>query len=112
MSLDVSLYDIGKITGNRFYLFEANITHNITEMAEAAVIYKELWRPEEINATRAKHIIMALERGLADLKARPEYFKQYDSPNKWGVYENFVPWVEKYLNACKKYHESYIEADR
>lgn len=93
-------------------VYEANITHNLGEMAEKAGIYKALWRPEEINAVHAKDIIDILEKGLTDLKARPEHFKMFNSPNGWGMYEHFVPFVEKYLEACKEYPDAVIEVSR
>jgi len=61
-------------------LYWANITHNLGEMADKAGIYKALWRPEEIGAKYAKDIIEIVEKGLSDLKARPEYFEQFNSP--------------------------------
>ena len=103
MSLDVSLV---------VEVFEANITHNLTEMADAAGIYEACWRPEESGAVTASDIIHLLEKGLADLKARPEYFKQFEPENKWGTYDGFVPWVEKYLAACKENPEAIIQVDR
>lgn len=130
MSLDVYLmkkkwvsYDEGKThTVEDEEIYSANITHNLGEMAGEAGIYEALWRPhrlrldynipeEDYNAEyefeesvtiKAKEIIPLLEKGLKDLKARPEYFKKFDSPNGWGLYVNFVPFVEKYLNACKE----------
>ena len=108
MSLDVSLYSAEKKTG----LYDANITHNLGKMAKESGIYKALWRPEEIGATHAKDIIDLLERGLDDLKARPEYFELFNSPNGWGMYEHFVPFVEKYLEACKKYPDAEIYISR
>jgi len=120
MSLDVDLnrkrylsYDSGKTyTEDNELVYSANITHNLSEMAAAAGIYKALWRPEEIGATKAIEIIELLENGLADLKARPDYFKKFNSPNGWGMYEHFVPFVEEYLAACKEYPESIIEVSR
>ena len=46
MSLDVELFE--KIDGVDRLVFEANVTHNLNRMAEAAGFYKEVWRPEEI----------------------------------------------------------------
>jgi hypothetical protein len=92
--------------------YSANITHNLCEMASKAGIYEALWRPEEIGITEAKQLIEPLKKGLADLKARPEYFKQFNAPNGWGMYEHFVPFVEKYLNACKEYPESTVNVSR
>lgn len=92
--------------------FEANITHNLHKMAEEAGIYKYLWEPEEIGITKAKQIIKPVEKGLAKMKANPEKFKKFDSPNGWGLYENFVPWIEKYLNACKNHPEADVKVSR
>lgn len=93
-------------------LYWGNITHNLTRMADEAGIYKALWRPEEIDKTKAGEIVELLEKGLADLKARPEHFQKFNSPNGWGIYEHFVPFVEKYLNACKENPDAIIEVSR
>jgi len=111
MSLDFSLVD-PTATYNADDLYWGNITHNLGKMAGKAGIYKALWRPEEIDATKASDIIPLLEKGLADLKARPEYFKKFDSPNGWGLYIHFVPFVEEVLNACKQYPEAKIDVSR
>jgi len=63
-------------------------------------------------AKKAKDIITLLEKGLAKLKAKPEYFEKFNSPNGWGMYEHFIPFVEKYLKACKKYPNAKIYASR
>jgi hypothetical protein len=111
MSLDVYLKD-PTATYTHGELYWANITHNLGDMAEKAGIYEALWRPEEINAHIAEDIAPILEKGLADLKARPEYFEQFNSSNGWGMYEHFVPFVEKYLEACKEYPKSIIGVSR
>lgn len=120
MSLDVYLnrkrrisYDEGATyVEDAEEVFSANITHNLGKMAGEAGIYYSLWRPEEIGKSQASEIIELLEKGLADLKARPEYFEQFNSSNGWGTYEHFVPFVEKYLNACKEYPYATIEVNR
>ena len=93
-------------------VFDANITHNLNKMADAAGIYEACWRPEEIGATKASDIIPILEKGFEDMKARPDYFKQFDSENGWGLYIHFLPWVESYLNACREYPDAIIEVSR
>ena len=118
MSLDVSLIitkPACKYCGRAAEedkVFSANITHNLNTMAEKAGIYKHLWRPEEIGISRAGELIEPVEKGLADMKARPEYYQQFDSPNGWGLYIHFVPWIERYLDACKKWPEAEIEVSR
>lgn len=102
MSLDVYL----SVDGEEVYW--ANITHNLIEMAEEAGIYKALWCPEELNATRAKDIIKPVKKGLKKLTKRPSYFEQFNASNGWGEYRNFVVFVAKYLEALKKHPEAKI----
>jgi hypothetical protein len=105
MSLDVSLYrkyhvsyDGGKtLEEKEECVYDANITHNLGAMAAEAGIYQALWRPEELEITKANELIDPLEKGLKDLKEKPEYYEKFNSPNGWGLYEHFVPFVEKYL---------------
>jgi hypothetical protein len=140
MSLDVSLYrkyhvsyDNGKtLEPKKEEVYSANITHNLGEMAEKAGIYEALWRPyrlkegynipekdyeaeykfEEANPVKANEIISIIEKGLEDMKARPEYYEKFNSPNGWGMYHNFVPWIERYLAALKEFPESQVVCNR
>lgn len=113
-------------------IYSANITHNLGTMANKAGIYEALWRPhrlkegynipennheaewkfEDENKTTAKDIIPFLEKGLTDLKARPEYFKTFNPSNGWGTYEGLVRFVENYLNACIEYPDADVEVSR
>lgn len=93
-------------------VFCANITHNLNKMATAAGIYNCLWRPEEIGIKVAGELIEPLKIGLQKLKDNPEYFKQFNPPNNWGTYDYFVPWVEKYLQACIDNPDAEIRVSR
>jgi len=110
MSLNIYLID-PTATYETEWLYEGNITHNLTKMADEAGIYEALWRPERIGIY-AKDIVEIIEEGLAHLKTRPDYFRQFNSSNGWGMYEDFVPFVEKYLIALKEYPEAKIEVSR
>lgn len=92
--------------------YSANITHNLGKMAEAAGIYKHLWRPEEIGITTAGQLIEPLEKAVALLKEKPFHFQQFNSPNGWGMYEHFVPFVEEYLHACRENPDAAISVSR
>jgi hypothetical protein len=129
-------YDKGKtFQEENERVFWRNITHNLGNMAEKAGIYEALWRPfmlkadykppidkderykydysfEKNNIVDAKEIIKVLEKGLAKLKSKPEYFQKFDSPNGWGSYIHFVPFVESVLDACKEYPDAIIEVWR
>ena len=97
MSLDVGLVAIRQTS-----VYDLNITHNLTKMANEAGIYKHLWRPEELGIIHAIDLIAPLNEGLSRLKAEPELFKKFNPENGWGDYETLVEFVEDYIVACVK----------
>jgi hypothetical protein len=107
MSLDVYLTAVRPTE-----VYSANITHNLNKMAMEAGIYEVLWRPEEIGITQAGQLIEPLTVGLEKLKADPMYYSQFNSPNGWGMYEHFVPFVEKYLEACRENPDANVNVSR
>ena len=107
MSLDVMLRGA---VGDELY--SANITHNLTGMADAAGIYMHLWRPDELGITLASELIEPLREGLARLEAEPEKFEAHNAPNGWGKYEHFVPFVRLYLRACENSPTATVSVSR
>ena len=97
MSLDVYLTEVRETT-----IYDRNITHNLNKMADEAGIYKHLWRPEEIEITKAAQLIEPLREGLSLLLSDPERFKKFDPENKWGDYDGLVNFVREYLAACEE----------
>lgn len=93
-------------------VYTSNITHNLGAMAEEAGIYKHLWRPEELNITKAAQLVEPLAAAVALMKADPERFKKHDAKNGWGLYEHFVPFVEQYLAACREHPEADVRVSR
>ena len=81
-------------------------------MAEAVNLYFPLWRPEEAGIVNAWQLIPLLKKGLEELRSDPERFKKLEPKNKYGTYDGFVSFVEKYLNACMEHPEYEVEADR
>lgn len=113
MSLDVYLTTDGCPTcGRGREVYWANITHNLGDMAKKAGIYTACWRPEEIPAEKASEIAPIIEEGLARMKAEPARFRAFDSPNGWGTYDDFIPWLERYLEALRQYPEATVRASR
>jgi len=53
--------------------------------------------------TLANELIFPLSAGLKKLKADPEKYRK-----AWANYDNFVLWVEAYINACKKHPEAFV----
>ena len=93
-------------------IYSANITHNLNTMADAAGIYKHLWRPEELNITKAHQLIEPLRAGLTLLKSTSDYFKQFNPSNGWGDYDGLVQFVENYLQACIENPEADVQVSR
>lgn len=122
MSLDVSLLrkkttfyeDTGESITEYEHVYDKNITHNLNKMANAAGIYRAMWRPEELfdGEIKAEQIIEILKNGLTWLKDNKVEAEKYNSPNGWGTYSNFVKFVKNYLSACKKYPKAIIKTYR
>jgi len=93
-------------------VYSANITHNLNQMADKAGIYNAIWRPDRILAQIANDIILPLQNGISELKQNPDYFKKFNARNNWGTYDDFVPWVEAYLQACINNPNAYIQVNR
>lgn len=109
MSLDVFL---NKERAVRMAVFTSNITHNLGPMADAAGIYKHLWRPEEVGITKAGELIEPLEKGFSLLLAQPERFKAMNPSNGWGKYEDLVLFVRDYIAACREDPDADVEVCR
>ena len=78
---------------------DKNITHNLVEMWDEAGIYDALYMSE---GKTAASILPTLRSGLAKLRANPEYYTKFNSPNGWGLYENAVPWLEDLILGLEK----------
>lgn len=113
MSLDIYLTTEPCPTcGRAETVFDANITHNLGHMARVAGVYDCVWRPDENGIERALELIEPLRAGIAAMKDDPDRFRVFDSPNGWGLYENFLPWLEKLLEACEKHPTAHIAVSR
>jgi hypothetical protein len=61
--------------------FSADITHNLVNMADAAELYKVLWRPAENGYKTAAQCVEQLKYGLFLLLAKPDFCLLYTSPS-------------------------------
>lgn len=112
MSLDVTLIKTCTCGECENAVYSDNTTHNLIKMANAAGIYEALWEPGAIAVEKAGDIVEKLENGLDKLKNDPVFFKQYDASNGWGTYEQFLSFVENYLEACRQNPTAVIEIKR
>lgn len=113
-------------------VYDCSITHNLGEMANEAGIYEALWRPyrladyytdfgddydaemefEEKQTIIALDITPHIRIGLLRLKGNPDQYEKFDSPNGWGTYEHFVPFVEEYFNALLENPNAIVQVSR
>lgn len=113
MSLDVTLAPKAcPHCGHRGEEFCQNTTHNLNAMAEEAGIYGIVWRPEENGITTARQLIEPLRKAIAEMKANPARFKKHDARNGWGTYGDFLPWLERYLQACEEMPDAEVSVSR
>ncbi len=104
MSLDFSLEEI-----SLHEVFTSNITHNLGKMFREAELYDILWYGD---GKLSKDVIPEIEKGLLDMKNRPEHYKYFNDPNGWGKYEDAINWLEEVLLALKEHPYSVIKCDR
>lgn len=115
VSLDFYLYvevDTGRDEPYRADLFDANVTHNLGKMADAAGIYGLLWRPEENGIETAGQMIEPLRKAVADMAANPAKYQQHNPSNGWGSYEVFLSFVRGVLEACETHPKAKVYACR
>jgi hypothetical protein len=106
MGLDITL----RVDGEE--VFQAYITHNLTDMAKAACIYGAIWRPDEYGFEKPRHIKLYLTQGLVDLLSDPYKYEKFNPQNGWGSYDYLVNFVKNYIIACSRYPDATIEVCR
>lgn len=103
---------IATATDDDCEVYWGNVTHNLTTMAEAAGLYRHLWRPDEIGICDAGQLIEPLTAGLAKLQADPDHFKTMNPSNGWGTYDGLCRFVSEYLNACREHPDAAVRVSR
>lgn len=96
MSLDI---DVVGLKGGR--VFEANITHNLGEMATECGLYDVMWRPEEHGLTQCETAIPVLRKGVAELAGNRERYERFNPENGWGSYDILLRVATELLEACE-----------
>jgi hypothetical protein len=113
MSLDIYL-NKPKCTkcGHGGEVYSANITHNLGDMAAEAGIYEILWRAEENDIQTASQLLVPLCIAITDMRKHPEKYRKHDADNGWGIYDDFLPWLERLLKACDENPQAEVSTSR
>ena len=123
MSLDISLHQEAEYNTE---VYEANITHNLGEMAEAVIcfslrnnhdvldnneitLYHILWHG---SGQSAKVIAPMLEVGLKELIENEVELCEYIPKNGWGTYAGLIKFTQELLFACKEFPETTLWCHR
>ncbi|MCE6988150.1 hypothetical protein [Dyadobacter sp. CY323] len=84
-------------------------THNNRELAMQVGVYDVLWKWKEKNIITGADLIKPVSKGLAELAADPDKYKNLDNPNGWGTYDNFVAFLEELFTQCVLHPEARVE---
>jgi len=107
MSLDISL---SRMQPSEIWSY--NVTHNLGPMAEAAGVYRCMWRPEEIGIVYAHQMIDPLRAGLEMLERDRDRMIALNPSNGWGSYDGLVRAAREYLAACVANPDATVGVDR
>jgi len=61
-----------------------------------------------LDGKKTNDVAPVLERALVDMRARPDHYRTFNSPNGWGTFDSdgeevSIPvLIEKFLEACKR----------
>lgn len=91
-------------------VYSRNITNNLYSMAKEAGFGEAVWEPESNGIKTAHDLIAPLEAGIKAMRDDPERFKPFSASNGWGTYEQFLPWLEEYLQACREYPDADVSS--
>jgi hypothetical protein len=108
----ITVGDIEESEYESEYVYEANITHNMGVMAGECGVYEVVWHPNAYGITTAQQLIQPLTEAIKKLKADPEYYEQFNPPNKWGNYKALLLFLENYLEACKENPDALVSVSR
>ena len=91
------------------YVFDRNITHNLTRMWDKAGVYDALYMGD---GKRASDVVEAVRAGVAAMKADPPTYQGLNASNGWGTYEHALPFLEAFLAACEENPSAVIRVSK
>ena len=89
-------------------LWEGNVTHNLTEMAEHIIVgeydfYRLLWHPNDNGFLAAtKEYRELIYQGISYMLSHRKELEQYNPENGWGSYDSLLSFVQSYAEALSK----------
>lgn len=107
-------------------VFRWNITHNLTDMAEAIPtkininnveqdtnMYLVLWHPEKLfgenTEIKMKYLTKSLEIGLQYIISHEKELSKFNPDNYWGHYNNLLDFIVNYIRASYNWSDAIIK---
>lgn len=90
-------------------LWWRNITHNLIPMWRKAGVYEALY---ESDGKTAGQYVVALRRGVEDIRQNFGEYKKLDSPNGWGLVEHALTFLEAALEAFQKNPDAFCRVSQ
>lgn len=82
------------------------LTYNLREMFVEAFQNGDGMRG--LDGKKTEEVAPILERALADMEARPDHYRRFDSPNGWGTFDgsdeesSIVYLLRRFLRAARR----------
>ena len=91
-------------------VYEGSISSFFTEMAGAAGVYRQVWRPEELGIEKASQLIEPLRAGIYRMEDSQKKFRSLNGTEKWETSDRFRQFLSEYLRACEQHPDADVYA--
>lgn len=107
MSLDITLTDV--FVEPPVQLESLNITNNLIDFAIALNCYECIWKPKNLNIITAYQLLPHLYEAYYNVIKYGDIYLSLLPKNGWGTKEQFLNFIDQYIEACITYPNTLIE---
>lgn len=72
--------------------YDGNITSNASRIFNEAFNTNGYWT-DLLNGNSSSDVVPIVKQALINLCEKPSHYKQFDSPNGWGIWRDFLPFL-------------------
>lgn len=76
-------------------IYSAQIPGDLRHLAQSVGVYRAVWMPQQISASRASHLIGPLRDGLIKLQSSPDFYAAEEA-------RELARFLAEYLAACEQ----------
>lgn len=99
MSYDIDLRETCAHCKHEQRTEQFNITYNLSPMISEALGCGL----RDLNGKEASEIEALLEKGVLDMRARPNHYAEFNPPNGWGTYDGLLLVFTKLLSLVREH---------